>query len=144
MIPIFAAMLTERRIIFTSNQLDRLSACVQAANAFLYPMMWQHIYIPILPMKMKDFLTAPMPFLIGAPTDVLRTVPREDIGNAVIFDCDRKELESPYDDVKDMPSDLVSQLKKQLNNPEEHKDDRFSKIFLGIFLTIPFSQFNFH
>lgn len=74
MIEIFAAMLAERRIVFTSQRLDRLSSCVQAANAFLYPMVWQHIFIPILPLKMKEFLTAPMPYLIGAPVAVLDTV----------------------------------------------------------------------
>lgn len=74
MIEIFAAMLAERRIIFTSQRLDRLSSCVQAANAFLYPMIWQHIFIPILPLKMKDILTAPMPYLIGAPLAVLELV----------------------------------------------------------------------
>lgn len=74
MIAVFAAMLAERRMIFTSRRLDRLSACVQAANAFLYPMMWQHIFIPILPMKMKEFLCAPMPYLIGVPEPVLQTV----------------------------------------------------------------------
>lgn len=74
MIAVFAAMLAERRIIFKSNSLNKLSACIQAAHAFLYPMMWQHIFIPILPMKMKEYLMAPMPYLIGAPETVLNTV----------------------------------------------------------------------
>lgn len=74
MIAIFAAMLAERRIIFKSNSLNKMSACIQAAHAFLYPMMWQHIFIPILPMKMKEYLSAPMPYLIGAPEMVLNTV----------------------------------------------------------------------
>lgn len=74
MIEIFAAMLAERRIIFTSQRLDWLSSCVQAANAFLYPMVWQHIFIPILPLTIKDYLTAPMPYLIGTPVAVLETV----------------------------------------------------------------------
>lgn len=74
MIAVFAAMLAERRMIFTSQRLDRLSSCVQAANAFLYPMVWQHIFIPILPLKMKDILCAPMPYLIGVPEAVLETV----------------------------------------------------------------------
>lgn len=74
MICVFAAMLAERRIVFTSRRFDRLSSCVQAANAFLYPMVWQHIFIPILPMKMREILCAPMPFLIGVPDAVLQTV----------------------------------------------------------------------
>lgn len=74
MIAVFAAMLAERRVIFTSQRLDRLSSSVQAAHAFLYPMVWQHIFIPILPLKMKEILCAPMPYLIGVPEAVLETV----------------------------------------------------------------------
>lgn len=74
MIAVFAAMLAERRIVFTSAHLDRLSACVQSANSFLYPMSWEHIFIPILPMKMRDTLGATMPFLIGVPMSVLEKV----------------------------------------------------------------------
>lgn len=74
MITIFASMLAERRIVFTSRRLDRLSSCVQASNAFLYPMVWQHIFIPILPLKMKEILCAPMPYLIGVPEAVLEEV----------------------------------------------------------------------
>lgn len=67
MIIIFASMLFERRIIFTSKKLYRLSACVQSANAILYPMNWQHIFIPVLPQPLIDYLLAPMPYLIGLP-----------------------------------------------------------------------------
>lgn len=49
----------------------------------------------------------------------------------VVFDCDKKEMWSPFEDVKSMPTELVNQLKKQLNNREEHLDDKFSKIFLS-------------
>jgi len=64
---IFASMLYERRIIFTSKKLYRLSACVQSANSVIYPMNWQHIFIPVLPMALMDYLLAPMPYLIGVP-----------------------------------------------------------------------------
>ncbi|XP_017793350.1 PREDICTED: DENN domain-containing protein 1A isoform X2 [Habropoda laboriosa] len=72
MMIIFASMLYERRIIFTSKRLSRLSACVQACNALIYPMIWQHIYIPVLPLSLIDYLLAPMPFLIGVPTPTLQ------------------------------------------------------------------------
>jgi hypothetical protein len=67
MMVIFASMLYERRIIFTSKKLYRLSACVQSANSIIYPMNWQHIFIPVLPMALMDYLLAPMPYLIGVP-----------------------------------------------------------------------------
>lgn len=61
MVEIFAALLAERRIVFISCNLDKLSSCLQASCSLLFPMIWQHIYIPILPMKLKDYLSAPMP-----------------------------------------------------------------------------------
>jgi hypothetical protein len=63
MIEIFAALLAERRIIFVSNNLDKLSSCLQASCSLLFPMHWQHIYIPLLPLKLKDYLSAPMPLV---------------------------------------------------------------------------------
>ncbi|XP_058057096.1 uncharacterized protein LOC131208379 [Anopheles bellator] len=136
MIGIFAAMLAERRIIFVSRRLDILSSCVQAANAFLYPMVWQHIFIPVLPMQMVDILGAPMPFLIGVPEAVYETLRREEIGDVVILNCDKRTLETPFDDVKSMPQELVASLKKQLSNPADHRGDRVSKIFLGILVQL--------
>lgn len=139
MIGVFAAMLAERRIIFMSRRLDVLSSCIQAANAFLYPMVWQHIFIPVLPMKMKDILGAPMPFLIGIPDAVYRSLRKEEIGDVVILNCDKRTpdaLETPFDDVKNMPPELVASLKKHLANSTEHRGDRVSKIFLGILVQL--------
>ncbi|XP_030560537.1 DENN domain-containing protein 1A isoform X2 [Drosophila novamexicana] len=131
MICVFAAMLAERRIIFTSSHLDRLSSCIQAANAFLYPMVWQHIFIPILPWAFKDYLGAPMPYLIGVPKPVLETVSADELGEVVILNCDTKVFESPFDDVRALPPEIVSQMKKYLSHTQDHIGDRVSKIFLG-------------
>ncbi|XP_050325563.1 DENN domain-containing protein 1A isoform X3 [Bactrocera neohumeralis] len=136
MIAVFAAMLAERRIIFTSRRLDRLSSCIQAANAFLYPMVWQHIFIPVLPMKLKDYLSAPMPYLIGVPQTVLETMTTDELGEVVILNCDTKVFQSPFDDVREMPADIVSQMKKQLSHSNEHIGDRVSKIFLGVLVQL--------
>lgn len=68
MMVIFASMLHERRIIMISSRVSRLSACIQAANAVIYPMIWQHIYIPVLPPHLIDYLLAPMPYLAGVPS----------------------------------------------------------------------------
>jgi hypothetical protein len=74
MMVIFASMLYERRIIFTSKKLYRLSACVQSANSIIYPMNWQHIFIPVLPMALMDYLLAPMPYLIGVPAVIYQVI----------------------------------------------------------------------
>ena len=74
MMVIFASMLYERRIIVKSDRLSRLSSCVQAANSIIYPMHWQHIFIPVLPEHLIDYLLAPMPFLIGVSSSLLKVL----------------------------------------------------------------------
>ncbi|XP_017772808.1 PREDICTED: DENN domain-containing protein 1A-like isoform X3 [Nicrophorus vespilloides] len=130
MIIIFASMLYERRIIFTSKKLTRLSACVQSANDVIYPMIWQHIFIPVLPMALMDYLLAPMPFLIGVPDEVLKKVNRCEIGDVVILDADTNKIETPFDDLNNLPTDVVTSLKKQLKNKSSLLGDGVSRAFL--------------
>uniref|UniRef100_A0A8C0G5W6 UDENN domain-containing protein n=1 Tax=Chelonoidis abingdonii TaxID=106734 RepID=A0A8C0G5W6_CHEAB len=55
MLQLYGSMLYERRILLTSSKLSTLTACVQASSAMLYPMYWQHIYIPTLPPHLLDY-----------------------------------------------------------------------------------------
>lgn len=71
MIKLFAAILNERRIIIHSTRLVRLSAVVQACNLLIYPMQWQNVFIPVLPVQLLDFLNCPTPFIIGIHTSTL-------------------------------------------------------------------------
>lgn len=71
---LWAALLHERRVAIVATKPSRLSACVQAANTTLFPMSWQHIFIPILPKHLVDYLLAPMPFLIGVPRSVMEVI----------------------------------------------------------------------
>ncbi|CAL1680904.1 unnamed protein product [Lasius platythorax] len=130
MMMIFASMLYERRIIFISKRLSRLSACVQACNALIYPMIWQHIYIPVLPLSLIDYLLAPMPFLIGVPTLTLQKVPKSDLGEVVILDADNNMIESPFQDLESLPQDVVTNLKKALRNRSTLLGDGVSRAFL--------------
>lgn len=130
MITIFASMLFERRIIIKSKKLRRLSACVQSANDIIYPMTWQHIFIPILPMQFIDCLLAPMPFLIGVPEEVMKKVNRTDIGEVVILDADNNSIETPFDDLSCIPAEVIGPLKKQLKNKSTLLGDAVSRAFL--------------
>ncbi|XP_066593705.1 DENN domain-containing protein 1B isoform X2 [Prorops nasuta] len=130
MMIIFASMLYERRIIFTSKRLSRLSACVQACNALIYPMIWQHIYIPVLPRSLIDYLLAPMPFLIGVPAPTLQRVCKNDLGDVVILDADNNAIETPFQDLDSLPLDVVTNLKKALRNRPALLGDGVSRAFL--------------
>uniref|UniRef100_A0A8C7EQX2 DENN domain containing 1B n=1 Tax=Neovison vison TaxID=452646 RepID=A0A8C7EQX2_NEOVI len=71
MLQLYASMLHERRIIITSSKLSTLTACLHGSAALLYPMFWQHIYIPVLPPHLLDYCCAPMPYLIGIHSSLI-------------------------------------------------------------------------
>ena len=75
LITLLSALLLERHIILTSKSLQKLSDCCNAAIALIYPLEWQHVFIPILPRKLLDFVCSPTPYLIGMlAADVGRVV----------------------------------------------------------------------
>ncbi|CAK1588570.1 unnamed protein product [Parnassius mnemosyne] len=126
---LWAALLHERRVAIVATKPSRLSACVQAANAMLFPMSWQHIFIPILPKHLVDYLLAPMPFLIGVPRSVMEAVKMSEIGDVVVLDVDANELRSPFNDLESLPPDMVASLKKALSD-KNALGDAVSRAFL--------------
>jgi hypothetical protein len=37
----------------------------ESITNLIFPFVWQHVYVPILPASLKHFLDAPVPFLMG-------------------------------------------------------------------------------
>ncbi|GAB4816726.1 hypothetical protein N2152v2_003772 [Parachlorella kessleri] len=113
---LIASLLLERRIILVSSGEDKVSAAVHAAAALLHPFRWQHIYLPLLPLSLKDYLAAPMPYLVGLNSEclpMLRTMPLEEV---LLVDLDLGECtpppDNPNDDAFSLPyaSKLLSAL----------------------------------
>lgn len=129
MINLFASALNERHILITSRDLYRLSACVQALNTLLYPMHWQHIFIPVLPSDLLAYLQAPMPFMIGVPEPTFKKLKISELHEAVIFFADENIIRTSYDDVKDLPHGIVSSIKNDLKN-QVAIGDSVSRAFL--------------
>ena len=71
---VFSALLSEQRMIMVSENPARLSECMHGFCAVLYPFNWQQIFVPLLPKVLIDYLTAPMPFLIGMHISLLEKV----------------------------------------------------------------------
>ncbi|KAI2804074.1 signaling protein domain protein [Blomia tropicalis] len=136
MIAIFASMLNERRIVITSDRLSRLSACVQAANALIYPMHWQHIFIPLLPSHLLDYLSAPMPFLIGVPQVTLAKVKPNEMGDIVLLNADTNQLRTPFDDVSTLPSEVLHNLRKSLKQSSAALGDGLCRAFMRALVSL--------
>ncbi|XP_073793982.1 DENN domain-containing protein 1B isoform X3 [Danio rerio] len=130
MLHLYASMLHERRIIITSSKLSTLTACVHGSTAMLYPMHWQHIFIPVLPPHLLDYCCAPMPYLVGVHLSLLERVKSRSLEDVVILNVDTNTLESPTDDLHNLPSDVVSSLKSKLKKQSTATGAGVARAFL--------------
>lgn len=62
-ITLVECVLCERRILLLSNKLSLLTIVGQTLISLIFPFQWQHVFIPLLPKALIDFLNAPMPFM---------------------------------------------------------------------------------
>ncbi|XP_050782188.1 DENN domain-containing protein 1A isoform X4 [Gopherus flavomarginatus] len=130
MLHLYASMLYERRILICCSKLSTLTACVHGSAAMLYPMFWQHVYIPVLPPHLLDYCCAPMPYLIGIHLSLMEKVRNMALEDVVILNVDTNTLETPFDDLQNLPSDVVSALKNRLKKVSTTTGDGVARAFL--------------
>uniref|UniRef100_A0A7M4FLM7 DENN domain containing 1B n=1 Tax=Crocodylus porosus TaxID=8502 RepID=A0A7M4FLM7_CROPO len=130
MLQLYASMLHERRIIITSSKLSTLTACVHGSAALIYPMYWQHIYIPVLPPHLLDYCCAPMPYLIGVHLSLIDRVKNRSLDDVVLLNVDTNTLETPFNDLNNLPSEVVSALKNKLKKQSTATGDGVARAFL--------------
>ncbi|XP_030598170.1 DENN domain-containing protein 1A isoform X2 [Archocentrus centrarchus] len=130
MLHLYASMLYERRILICCSKLSTLTACVHGSAAMLYPMHWQHVYIPVLPQHLLDYCCAPMPYLIGVHSSLMEKVRGMALDDVVVLNVDTNMLESPYDDLQSLPNDVVSSLKSRLKKVSTTTGDGVARAFL--------------
>ena len=112
-VSLLAALLHERRIVVTSRNISSLSNAVTAAAAIIWPFRWSHITLPVLPITLIDYLTAPMPFLIGVPHTMLPQMAKMPCDEIFILDIDSGTCELPNGDNGDAEG-LPSKPRKKL------------------------------
>uniref|UniRef100_H3C7H2 DENN/MADD domain containing 1A n=1 Tax=Tetraodon nigroviridis TaxID=99883 RepID=H3C7H2_TETNG len=130
MLHLYASMLHERRILICSSKLSTLTACVHGAAALLCPMHWQHVYIPVLPQHLLDYCCAPMPYLIGVHASLMEKVQRLSLDDVVVLNVDTNTLETPYNDLQNLPGDVVLALKSRLKKVSTTPGDGVARVFL--------------
>ncbi|KAL6757957.1 AEX-3 domain-containing protein [Haematococcus lacustris] len=130
MMTLIASMLMERRIILVSQARDTVTAAVQAAAALLYPFKWHHIFLPMLPRSFKEYLAAPMPFLIGMPAQMLPLINGIPIDEVTLIDLDMGKCNpapgSSRDDASMLPyrdqlEAALQAVHKNIRSPTEYE-----------------------
>ncbi|XP_059494152.1 DENN domain-containing protein 1A-like isoform X2 [Stegostoma tigrinum] len=130
MLHLYASMLYERRILISCSKLSTLTACIHGSAAMLYPMFWQHVYIPVLPPHLLDYCCAPMPYLIGVHSSLMEKVRNMALEDVVLLNVDNNTLETPFDDLQSLPNDVLSALKNRLKKVSTTTGDGVARAFL--------------
>ncbi|XP_056397240.1 DENN domain-containing protein 1A isoform X8 [Hyla sarda] len=130
MLHLYASMLYERRILICCSKLSTLTACIHGSSAMLFPMYWQHVYIPVLPPHLLDYCCAPMPYLIGIHSSLMEKVKGMSLEDVVVLNVDTNTLETPFDDLQNLPSEVVSALKNRLRKVSTTTGDGVAQAFL--------------
>ncbi|XP_078405991.1 DENN domain-containing protein 1A-like isoform X12 [Cetorhinus maximus] len=130
MLHLYASMLYERRVLISCSKLSTLTACIHGSAAMLYPMFWQHVYIPVLPPHLLDYCCAPMPYLIGVHSSLMEKVRNMALEDVVILNVDNNTLETPFDDLQSLPNDVLSTLKNRLKKVSTTTGDGVARAFL--------------
>mmetsp|Transcript_7135 Transcript_7135/g.13649 ORF Transcript_7135/g.13649 Transcript_7135/m.13649 type:complete len:1782 (-) Transcript_7135:286-5631(-) len=62
---VFSCMLNERRVLFVSNRIEDLCIAAESFKSLLFPMIWRHIYVPVVPEPLLERVCAPFPYIMG-------------------------------------------------------------------------------
>ncbi|CEG35099.1 Uncharacterized conserved protein, contains DENN and RUN domains [Plasmopara halstedii] len=91
---VFTAALLENRILLVSSYLSVLMKVGESLRALMHPLSWPHVYLPMLPRRMLQYLECPTPFIFGAEKKALDGAQRQlkDEGGDDFFAAAGEEL----------------------------------------------------
>ena len=58
-------VLLEHQVLVYSSEFDKLMLVCESITTLMYPFKWPHVYVPILPPSLENFLDAPVPYIMG-------------------------------------------------------------------------------
>ena len=98
-------------------------ACVRHRNhparSLLAPLVWQHVYIPVLPLSLADALEAPTPFLMGLINTAATDADGLQLGavdGVVEVDLDTSEVTWPRGELLPLPKRTRTHLRRGLGD----------------------------
>ncbi|TYZ58773.1 hypothetical protein PybrP1_003342 [[Pythium] brassicae (nom. inval.)] len=108
-----ALVLLEKKVVLVSSSYSVLLSAGEALRTLIYPLTWSHIYVPVLPLALKEYLHCPTPFIFGLHTSYVRAseLPRPS-DDLVVVNLDRDSLTGGGDLV--LPPALSTSLRDTL------------------------------
>ena len=86
-VKLLVIVLLEHQVLVYSSEFDKLMLVCESITNLMYPFKWPHVYVPILPPSLENFLDAPVPYIMGLlrPTTDLELYKHGSVG---ILDID--------------------------------------------------------
>ncbi|KAL3270319.1 hypothetical protein HHI36_009370 [Cryptolaemus montrouzieri] len=110
---IFSSLLLERKVILISCLLSKLSSCVEALQAMIYPFTWPYSFIPVLPKSLWDFVEAPTPIICGILS--IEVINDYEIEHGIVVDLDEKcILKEEGDEDKALCTSMLKTWRKSI------------------------------
>ncbi|KAE8703993.1 Detected protein of confused Function [Hibiscus syriacus] len=106
---VVAGVLLEKQVVVVCPNLGVLSAVVLSLVPIIRPFEWQSLLLPVLPMRMLDFLDAPVPFLVGVQ-DKPADLKMKSTSNLVQVNLPKKQVKTCYVPQLPQRKALVSEL----------------------------------
>ena len=99
MMVVIGCLLRETRVALCSRQYSLLTPVAEGLLSLLFPLVWQGMYVPVMPYSMLDVLDAPVPFLVGLHGRYLSCTPPAMRPIGVVFvDLDEDVIHLGFDD----------------------------------------------
>jgi hypothetical protein len=114
---IWEAMLLERKIFFLSKSKTILNRICLALTTLIYPFKWNHVYIPILPLKCIGCADAFVPLIMGICFNIKLDELPED---AFVVDIDANKIVKNNEEIPKLNEKLNKKFDKykyKYNNP---------------------------
>uniref|UniRef100_UPI00358E7D41 DENN domain-containing protein 1B-like isoform X8 n=1 Tax=Myxine glutinosa TaxID=7769 RepID=UPI00358E7D41 len=130
---LFGSMVGEHRLLLSSHDLSALTACVHALPLLLSPLSWHHVFIPALPAHLLEFCGAPMPFIIGVHSSLMKGVKKATgLEGVLVYHIDENTFEGDGVDNSIIPSHIESMLRTRLRRACDEEGEAVSRVFLQV------------
>ncbi|KAI3640457.1 hypothetical protein MIR68_001335 [Amoeboaphelidium protococcarum] len=86
LVRLFEFISMERKVLIMSKYAELLTPACELITSLMFPFYWHHIYVPVLPAKLVQYIHSPIPYIIGVQSQLLnRERPPSDV---LIVDLD--------------------------------------------------------
>ncbi len=131
---VFSLLLLEQKVLMLSSRFTTLSDVGDTLLSYLQPLTWEHVYIPILPTRLSEFLNAPTPFLMGCHIQVLEDLQVPDDVALLFIDENRLEMgggRGHFASIPNLPDNRLKKLLRRLADtkaPTPHPSNGFIQL----------------